>query len=66
VSPIIDNMLMLGCAFAVGETILMLVRTGGGPIVAKVHAARQRIAVAAVVGMSIGAGLGLANIKVFP
>ena len=63
VSPIVDNMLVLAAAFAVGETVLMLVSSGGGPVVARIHAARHRIVIAAAVGMAVGAGLGMAGVK---
>jgi hypothetical protein len=54
---------VLGCAFAVGETVMLLVR-GGGPLVATVNAGWRRIAIAAAVGIAVGTGLGLAGVKV--
>ncbi|MEW5964990.1 MAG: hypothetical protein AB1749_15700 [Pseudomonadota bacterium] len=62
-TPLIDNVLVLGCAFAVGETAMLLVR-GGGPLVATVNAGWRRIAIAAAVGIAVGTGLGLAGVKV--
>lgn len=62
-TPLIDNVLVLGAAFAVGETVMLLVRSGG-PVVATVSAGWQRITIAAAIGIAVGTGLGLAGVKV--